>query len=443
MPRMAQSNWKPQRRVSALQRGLGIDAEDGVEAELAAAHWPAQGFNGASASMPRMVVALPLDGRAIPAGFNVASASMPRMGSSASSQRERASWLQRGLGIDAEDGLPECQNVSPGQYASTGPRHRCRGWLSVLAVRVASGGASTGPRHRCRGWRLRRRRSQASRLASTGPRHRCRGWHPQSRPSQLRPLASTGPRHRCRGWGAALGRTQRRSGGFNGASASMPRMVPVLIRCCRFAWVLQRGLGIDAEDGELTVHRELPFVQLQRGLGIDAEDGAEWRVGSLRDSFRFNGASASMPRMGRTPCRTRGTAPGFNGASASMPRMALRWRLPGRRGHAASTGPRHRCRGWLRDPSAKRGVPRTSTGPRHRCRGWRKIPRCGGDGRSCFNGASASMPRMGPPDAAVRLRSGRASTGPRHRCRGWDEPRFIHAGASPASTGPRHRCRGW
>ena len=44
----------------------------------------------------------------------------------------------------------------------------------------------------------------------------------------------------------------------------------------------------------------VPVAGLQRGLGIDAEDGfgagggTAWRIGG------FNGASASMPRMGLT-----------------------------------------------------------------------------------------------------------------------------------------------
>ena len=37
--------------------------------------------------------------------------------------------LQRGLGIDAQDGWREARRAfDTTQYASTGPRHRCRGW---------------------------------------------------------------------------------------------------------------------------------------------------------------------------------------------------------------------------------------------------------------------------------------------------------------------------
>ena len=229
-------------------------------------------FNGASASMPRMVLFFVLLVRAPYASTGPRHRCRGWRPAAWRGWRRRGS-LQRGLGIDAEDGnlddVPDCRRAH----------------------------ASTGPRHRCRGWRRRTCRARRSGSASTGPRHRCRGW-----------------------WGheTALGS----------------------------ACLLQRGLGIDAEDGIAQMTKLAPSTP------------------------RFNGASASMPRMVRGSDR-------------------------GARHGEASTGPRHRCRGW----------------------------RCGLQTRRVssigFNGASASMPRMAGDGVDGQDFFAPASTGPRHRCRGW------------------------
>ena len=65
----------------------------------------------------------------------------------------------------------------------------------------------------------------------------------------------------------------RLKGGFNGASASMPRMVAKAGKVRRAGAKLQRGLGIDAEDGDGSFAVMKKEGMLQRGLGIDAEDG--------------------------------------------------------------------------------------------------------------------------------------------------------------------------
>ncbi len=157
-------------------------------------------------------------------------------------------------------------------------------------------------------------------------------------------VASTGPRHRCRGSACTI-----------------------WIPSATFSQ-LQRGLGIAAEDRR-AVHASVAHGSaLQRGLGIAAEDRA---VGPHRRE------------------------------------------LAGR----ASTGPRHRCRG------SSEG--RSPTGSRP----------------ACFNGASASLPRIGLGRLDHRGER-RASTGPRHRCRGSDPEQRLDAPEQVASTGPRHRCRG-
>ena len=173
-----------------------------------------------------------------------------------------------------------------------------------------------------------------------------------------------------------------------------------------------------------------------------------------------------MPRMARARASRLCANQCFNGASASMPRMdAWRWRR--RCVDRASTGPRHRCRGWVVDGAYGALLDVASTGPRHRCRGWimavripyvclalqrglgidaedgPSTPRAFPAGWRRFNGASASMPRMG-----------RAARGARARADGLQRGLGIDAedgvsfdededGAYVASTGPRHRCRGW
>ena len=162
--------------------------------------------------------------------------------------------------------------------------------------------------------------------ASTGPRHRCRGWA-RAAAGGVFPIStcSTGPRHRCRGWRqASRSIASRRLSRFNGASASMPRMGMSARKAERPPVGLQRGLGIDAQDGWREARRAFDTTQyastgprhrcrgwqgggsgnggtltlLQRGLGIDAEDGRRTLLECSRSAACFNGASASMPRMG-------------------------------------------------------------------------------------------------------------------------------------------------
>ncbi len=160
--------------VPALQRGLGIAAEDRA-CGRARASW-CRRFNGASALLPRIGV---YAARSKVVG-EIASTG-PRhccrgSRSTARSATTRRRMLQRGLGIAAED----------------------RPMLDRLVVRVV--GASTGPRHCCRGSAHARSALRRARRASTGPRHCCRGSERggQSR-ADRRGVASTGPRHCCRG----------------------------------------------------------------------------------------------------------------------------------------------------------------------------------------------------------------------------------------------------
>ena len=67
---------------------------------------------------------------------------------------------------------------------------------------------------------------------------------------------------------------------------------------------------------------------LQRGLGIAAEDRAS-RPMRLAARASFNGASASLPRIGR---------PSVSALGCARP---------------ASTGPRHRCRGSASTAAAR------------------------------------------------------------------------------------------
>ncbi len=60
---------------------------------------------------------------------------------------------------------------------------------------------------------------------------------------------------------------------------------------------LQRGLGIAAEDRFSIIHDEFGIKALQRGLGIAAEDRSLF-VYKCPLAYSFNGASASLPRIG-------------------------------------------------------------------------------------------------------------------------------------------------
>ncbi len=157
--------------------------------------------------------------------------------------------------------------------------------------------------------------------------------------------ASTGPRHRCRGSADERHRPRLVGHCFNGASASLPRIGRLPMGVVVEEQQLQRGLGIAAEDRSSRIARRSHAKQLQRGLGIAAEDRRPRSTSPLR-APRFNGASASLPRIGlrATPSGSRPRC--FNGASASLPRIG-----PGRGSSAC--------------------------------------PSC-----SCFNGASASLPRI-------------------------------------------------
>src|ERR1700722_4902470 len=123
--------------------------------------------------------------------------------------------LQRGLGIDAEDGIFQTDLVFFGGQASTGPRHRCRGRRAKAAA-DAFGGT----------------------LLQRG----------------LGIDAEDGYRARA----PSSGRTC-----FNGASASMPRTADAGGDFATVSSVLQRGLGIDAEDGGLSWLAAAIDVQLQ------------------------------------------------------------------------------------------------------------------------------------------------------------------------------------
>ncbi len=182
-------------------------------------------------------------------------------------------------------------------------------------------------------------------MASTGPRHRCRGSRARDGRQLRGGPASTGPRHRCRGSWRARKRSSNTSCSFNGASASLPRIAANWSATIAALGVLQRGLGIAAEDRRTPPKREASLAVLQRGLGIAAEDRCP---PSYRRSWRlsFNGASASLPRIGEAELLAALEAASFNGASASLPRIVSH-DAPRRVRRRASTGPRHRCRGSL------------------------------------------------------------------------------------------------
>ena len=231
--------------------------------------------------------------------------------------------------------------------------------------------ASTGPRHRCRGSDAGRRLHRRGRIASTGPRHRCRGSAALLSAHDVGPGASTGPRHRCRG---------SKTPSTESPTASN---------------LLQRGLGIDAEDRKRPLPRE-PLAPIAstgprhrcRGSGLDTPERTVGDVASTGPRHRCRGSplrrASPPPRSGR-----------FNGASASMPRIGPNQFSTDRAIRQASTGPRHRCRGSMALLRKEDGDIAASTGPRHRCRG------------SVEHGQRAAE---GPL----------ASTGPRHRCRGSD-----------------------
>ncbi len=113
-------------RSKTLQRGLGIAAED-RRACRAAPRGERAGFNGASASLPRIARGERVWCVTNEMGFNGASASLPRIDLVVAHVVAPFSSLQRGLGIAAEDRQKRNRASHPVHLASTGPRHRCRG----------------------------------------------------------------------------------------------------------------------------------------------------------------------------------------------------------------------------------------------------------------------------------------------------------------------------
>ena len=235
--------------------------------------------------------------------------------------------------------------------------------------------------------------------------------------------ASTGPRHRCRGWTFFLGMHRLLLCSFNGASASMPRMAPKRARCFRSSGCFNGASASMPRMARRTLQATIRRPnQLRFRLGPESAISVVANVKTEGEAIaglastgprhrcrgwvfaqapvapsgrRFNGASASMPRMEHHTEALEPSWSSFNGASASMPRMVARAAATARaasglqrglgidaedgtrtifsrpRSRPASTGPRHRCRGWYLSRGANIPARRASTGPRHRCRGWR------------------------------------------------------------------------
>ncbi len=158
---------------------------------------------------------------------------------------------------------------------------------------------------------------------------------------------------------------------FNGASALLPRIAAAASTCACSSTVLQRGLGIAAEDRLDRIAGTITFTQLQRGLGIAAEDRCV-APRDLRLWWRgFNGASALLPRIGSARRRRAARAARFNGASALLPRIGDIGRMLGELGTLLQRG--------LGIAAEDRPKPR---------------PTCT-RGVLSFNGASALLPRIG------------------------------------------------
>ena len=251
--------------------------------------------------------------------------------------------LQRSLGRDAEDCSPGRASRHRSKDASTEPRPRCRG----LVIRPPRGTStsrwlrrSSASMPRIVG--LRKQHSSAC-AASTEPRPRCRGSLP-THIDEARVHASTEPRPRCRGLDSAL----RQS--LTSRASTEPRP-----RC--------RGLSPPADMAST------PTSSLQRSLGRDAEDCDRLKGGPIL-SPRFNGASASMPRIVgtiRLRCLRWHRLQRSLGLDAEDCRASHGQRelLP-----PASTEPRQRCRGLDVVPRRTRASEvRASTEPRQRCRG--------------------------------------------------------------------------
>ncbi len=204
-----------------LQRGLGIDAEECSPTPPTASR-PSTSFNGASASMPRNARNRKHDRlrRAASTGPRHRCRGMLRVGGAG----EPAFALQRGLGIDAEEWRPS----RPGTTCSS----RLQRGLGIDAEECGCPHeAPPRPQSLQRGLGIDAEECTPIRLDRNPTDH-----------------ASTGPRHRCRGMSAwPIGLMLRRSG-FNGASASMPRNAEAQASAQNAHSLLQRGLGIDAEE---------------------------------------------------------------------------------------------------------------------------------------------------------------------------------------------------
>ena len=206
--------------------------------------------------------------------FNGASASLPRIVRGLFDISVDPPVLQRGLGIAAED------------RRSSTPSHRAR-------PSRFNGASASLPRIDLP-WATDHRAN----AASTGPRHRCRG-------------SKTFAAFHC----LAIAVLQRGLGIAAEDRVDIQRMMSTILALQRglgiaaedrswrrwsraLGWWLQRGLGIAAEDRVSNLSGSDLSVSLQRGLGIAAEDRPIRR--DLRARSRgFNGASASLPRIER------------------------------------------------------------------------------------------------------------------------------------------------
>ncbi len=239
-------------RRGGLSRGCFNGASASLPRIGAICHCVARGarsFNGASASLPR-IASCWSTASAAPSSFNGASASLPRIAFCSAPTRRRTTGFN-GASASLPRIVLDRRALLPAlRQASTGPRHRCRGsartsrapratrarfnGASASLPRIARqtrasrcpANASTGPRHRCRGSQRHHERVPVHVVgASTGPRHRCRGSQLPDGQAAAAFEASTGPRHRCRGSARRPRRRVPRRRGFNGASASLPRIV--------------------------------------------------------------------------------------------------------------------------------------------------------------------------------------------------------------------------
>ncbi len=266
--------------------------------------------------------------------------------------------------------------------------------------------ASTGPRHHCRGSRLLRAADRGFRLpgfngAPTSlpgivePRVRCARW-PQRRfngaPTSLPGIgdrrhvtrsrsASTGPRHHCRGsLPSPTGRSVSLDACFNGAPTSLP------------------GIGRPRRIPRPDMASTGPRHHCRGSPSADAESGSTHCLG------RFNGAPTSLPGIGscRTSRASRCECPCFNGAPTSLPGIGSRWVRPlvfaVRRFNGAPTS-----------------LPGIGLAMAFNFGNWNWLQR----GPDITAGDRSGAPR---PTSESAHTVDRASTGPRHHCRGSVNP---------------------